>query len=108
MELGATLAHDDIASGDSFAAEALDERFSSEVIAGLASYLLMTTNKSLREGGLEACTQFMLHATNGKVILAALEDAYLVVVFDQFADAVLVGESVNDAAAVIRNAARLT
>ena len=30
------------------AAESLDERYRSEVVAGLTSYLLMTTNRSLR------------------------------------------------------------
>lgn len=89
------------------AADALDSRFSSDVIAGLASYLLMTTNKSLREGGLGGCSQFTLHATHGKVILAALEDAYLVVVFDQFADIQAVRASTMDAAQRIRSAARL-
>ncbi|MCA8976622.1 MAG: roadblock/LC7 domain-containing protein [Planctomycetes bacterium] len=89
------------------AAEVLDERFRSDVIAGLASYLLMTTNKSLREGGFGECSQFLLHATHGKVILSALRDAYLVVVFDQFADMASVRASVKTAALRIRNTSRI-
>jgi predicted regulator of Ras-like GTPase activity (Roadblock/LC7/MglB family) len=55
--------------------DCLDASFDSEAIAGLASFLLMTTNRSLREGGLGECSQFMLHATHGKVILTALTPA---------------------------------
>lgn len=89
------------------AADALDPRFRSDVIAGLASYLLMTTNKSLGEGGLGPCAQLLLHATHGKVILTSLEDAYLVVVFDQFADLQDVRGSVAEAAGRIRASARI-
>ena len=40
-----------------------------EVISGLASYLMMTTNRSLGEGGYGACTRLMLNATHGKAVL---------------------------------------
>jgi predicted regulator of Ras-like GTPase activity (Roadblock/LC7/MglB family) len=89
------------------AADSLDARFRSDVIAGLASYLLMTTNKSLHEGGLADCEHLVLHATHGKVILAALEDAYLVVVFDQFADMQEIRTSVDAAASRIRTSSRI-
>lgn len=89
------------------AAESLDDRFSGEVVAGLASFLLMSLNRSLREGGLGECTQFMLHATHGKVILTALDDAYLVVVFDQFADVAAIKSEVVEAAKRIRRSSRI-
>ncbi len=90
------------------AAEALDEGFSGDVVGGLASFLLMTMNRSLREGGLGECKQFMLHATHGKVILTALDDAYLVVIFDQFADVQKVRTEVSEAAQRIRHSTRLS
>ncbi|MCA8949841.1 MAG: roadblock/LC7 domain-containing protein [Planctomycetes bacterium] len=90
------------------AAESLDDRFSSDVVGGLASFLLMTMNRSLREGGLGDCRQFMLHATHGKVILTALDEAYLVVIFDQFADVATVRSEVAEAATRIRHTARLS
>jgi len=84
------------------AAESLDERYRSEVVAGLTSYLLMTTNRSLREGGLGECAQFVLHATHGRVMFLALREAFLVVVFDQFADLPAVSVDVQEAAQRIR------
>jgi len=89
------------------AADVLDPRLRSDVIAGLASYLLMTTNRSLREAGLGGCAQFVLHATHGKVILVALAGAYLVVVFDQFADLQHVKSRVATAAQQIRSSSHL-
>jgi len=88
--------------------DSLDDVFNTDVVAGLASYLLMTTNRSLREGGLGECSQFMLHATHGKVILTALDDAYLVVIFDQFADVRAIKKEVSDAARRIRRSSRLS
>lgn len=82
--------------------------FDSEAVAGLASFLLMTTNRSLREGGLGECSQFTLHATHGKVILTALEEAYLVVMFDQFADLKVVKQRAGEAAQRIRRSSRMS
>lgn len=89
------------------AAESLDERYRSEVVAGLTSYLLMTTNRSLREGGLGDCSQFVLHATHGKAVFVTLEQAYLVVMFDQFADLQAARQDVVDVAQRIRRSARM-
>jgi predicted regulator of Ras-like GTPase activity (Roadblock/LC7/MglB family) len=89
------------------AAESLDARFRSDVVAGLTSYLLMTTNRSLREGGLGDCSQFVLHATAGKAVFVALEQSFLVVMFDQFADLPAARKDVQEAAARIRRAARM-
>jgi predicted regulator of Ras-like GTPase activity (Roadblock/LC7/MglB family) len=89
------------------AAESLDERYRSEVVAGLTSYLLMTTNRSLDEGGLGDCTQFVLHATHGRVMFLALGESYLVVIFDQFADLQGVSSDVQEAAQRIRRLTRL-
>ncbi len=89
------------------AAESLDARYRSEVLAGLTSYLLMTTNRSLREGGLGECTRFVMHATHGKVMFLALRDAFLVVVFDQFADLQAVSGAVQEATERLRTLTQL-
>jgi predicted regulator of Ras-like GTPase activity (Roadblock/LC7/MglB family) len=96
-----------ITSDGLVAAESLDERYRTEVVAGLTSYLLMTTNRSLREGGLGQCSQFVLHATHGKAVVTALEDAYLVVLVDQFADLAAARRDVQGVAGRLRRATRL-
>jgi predicted regulator of Ras-like GTPase activity (Roadblock/LC7/MglB family) len=90
------------------AAAALDPALGNDVVAGLASYLLMTTNRSLAEGGLGKCTQLTLHATHGKSVFLDLDDSYLVVLFDQFADVAEAQRQVQDAASRIRRASRLS
>jgi predicted regulator of Ras-like GTPase activity (Roadblock/LC7/MglB family) len=67
-------------------AEALDEKFRGDVIAGLASYLTMTTNKVLTEGGEGGFDRFTIHAAHGKAVFEQLEESVLVVLLDQFAD----------------------
>lgn len=90
------------------AATALEADQSSQVIAGLASYLLMTTNRSLGEGELGKCSQLVVHATNGKAVLVDLGDSFLVVLFDQFAEIGPAQEGIDDAAAQIRAASQLS
>ncbi len=67
-------------------AESLDPRVSQDVVSGLASFLLVTTTRCLEEGQMGGLSQFTLHATNGKVVLAEVAPAWLVVILDQFAD----------------------
>ncbi|MBL8753167.1 MAG: roadblock/LC7 domain-containing protein [Planctomycetes bacterium] len=89
-------------------ATALEEGTSPDVIGGLASYLLMTTNKSLAEGGLGGCTRLSLHATHGKAVFVDLTDSCLVVMVDQFVDPANVRREIDDAAQRIRRASRLS
>lgn len=98
----ALLTHDGLV-----AASSLDPSLGVDVIAGLASYLLMTTNKSLGEGKLGRCSQLTLHATHGKAVFIDLDDSQLVVVFDQFADIADAQQEVQEAAMRIRRASRL-
>lgn len=67
-------------------AEALGTRYREDIIAGLSSYLTMTTNRALREGGLDPFETFTLHAAHGKAVFAEVGEAFLVVLMDQFAD----------------------
>ena len=79
-----------------------------EVISGLSSYLMMTTNRSLNEGSYGACTKILLNATHGKAVFVQLDDSYLVVLFDQFAEISQADREVDEAVARIRRASRLT
>lgn len=89
------------------AASALDPGTSTDVVAGLASYLLMTTNRSLSEGGLSPCEALTLVATNGRTRLISIDEACLVVLFDQFADPAKSEKDVDSTVASIRRAYRI-
>jgi len=89
------------------AASSLATGLDPDVISGLASYLMMTTNRSLDEGGYGACTKLLLNATHGKAVFVQLDDSYLVVLFDQFAEIDQADREVDDAVARIRRASRL-
>jgi predicted regulator of Ras-like GTPase activity (Roadblock/LC7/MglB family) len=89
------------------AAAAIEADQSSEVIAGLSSYLLMATNRSLGEGSLGKCSQLTLHATHGKAVFVDSGDSFLVVLFDQFAEIGPALAGIDAAAARIRLASQL-
>lgn len=89
------------------AAADLDASTSADAIAGLASYLLMTTDRALREGGMGGCSRVTLHASNGKALFVELAGASLVVLFDQFADPAAAQREVDDAVARIVRVQRL-
>jgi predicted regulator of Ras-like GTPase activity (Roadblock/LC7/MglB family) len=90
------------------AAASLDATVSPDALAGLASYLLMSTNKCLEEGGLGGCGRMTLTATHGKAVFVDLTDSYLVVMFDQFTDVAQSKKEIDDAAGRIRRASRLS
>ena len=89
------------------AASSLATGLDPDVIAGLSSYLMMTTNRSLDEGGYGVCTKLLLNATHGKAVLVQLDDSYLVVLFDQFAEIDQADREVDEAVNRIRRASRL-
>lgn len=89
-------------------AETLDARFRDDVVAGLTSYLAMVTNKALREAGLESFDQFVLHATHGKAVFLSIENSFLVVLLDQFADLDASRAEIQGTAQRLRRAARLS
>ena len=78
-----------------------------EVVSGLTSYLMMTTNRSLNEGEYGPATKLLLNATHGKAVFVRVDDSYLVVLFDQFAEIEQAEKQVGDAADRIRRASRL-
>lgn len=89
------------------AAAALPAGVEADVVGGLASYLMLTTGRSLQEGGYGPCGRLVLNATHGKAVVVRLEDSYLVALFDQFADVAAAGQRAEQAAAQVREAARL-
>ena len=88
-------------------AETMDARYRDDVVAGLSSYLLMTTNKVLAEAGLAAFDQFTVHATHGKTVFVNLDGSFLVVLLDQFADLDGCRQEIQGAAQRLRRTARL-
>lgn len=88
-------------------ASSLDEGFTDDVIGGLTSYLLMTTQRSLREGGVGRASQYLLTATHGKTIIVDIDESSLVVLLDQFAELGTTRREVQEAAQRIRRASRI-
>ena len=64
---------------------ALGPQFQEDVIAGLTSFLVTTTRRSLQESDFGAFTRFTMNCTHGKLVLYDLGEASLVLVTDQFA-----------------------
>jgi predicted regulator of Ras-like GTPase activity (Roadblock/LC7/MglB family) len=88
-------------------AHALDALQRDDVVSGLASFLLMTTARSLEEGRMGPVSQFTLHATNGKVVFVEVPSAWLVVIFDQFADLEACKSEIQSAVQTLRRQTRL-
>lgn len=89
------------------AASSLDEACNTDALAGLASYLMTSTNRALKDGAMGACTRVTIQASNGKAQIVDLADSTLVVVFDQFADLAAARRPVDEAVARIRRLAKL-
>lgn len=89
-------------------AEALGNKFREDVIAGLASYLVMTTDKVLTEGGIQRFDQFTVHAAHGKAVFVDLDGSFLVVLLDQFADLEASRPEIQGAAQRLRRSARMS
>ena len=85
----------------------LDEHLSQDVVSGLTSYLLMTTQRCLTEGGLGKATHYVLTATHGKTIVVSIDDSALIVLVDQFADVSQARREAIEAAQRIRRASRI-
>jgi predicted regulator of Ras-like GTPase activity (Roadblock/LC7/MglB family) len=90
------------------AAESLATGLSADVIAGLSSYLMMTTNRCLVEGGYAQGCRLTLNATHGKAVFVALHESFLVVVLDQFAEVEQAEPAIDTAVAQIQRVARLS
>ena len=88
-------------------AESVGNKFRDDIIAGLASYLVMTTNKALGDGGLPAFDTFTVHAAHGKAVLIDVAGSILAVLLDQFADLEASRSEIQGTAQRLRRSAKL-
>ena len=65
-------------------ASALADQGTEDSVAGLVSFLVATTRRSLAEGGLPSCSRFRMYCTHGKIVLCDLGESCLVTLADQF------------------------
>lgn len=89
------------------AAASLDQGCNDEALAGLASYLMTSTNRALQEGAMGPCTRVTIQASNGKAQIVEMPESSLVVLFDQFADVGAARRPVDEAVARIRRLASI-
>jgi predicted regulator of Ras-like GTPase activity (Roadblock/LC7/MglB family) len=89
------------------AAADLDAACDAEALAGLASYLMTSTNRALQEGAMGPCARVTIQASNGKAQIVEMTESSLVVLFDQFADLGAARRPVDEAVARIRRLASL-
>jgi predicted regulator of Ras-like GTPase activity (Roadblock/LC7/MglB family) len=89
-------------------ASTLGEEFLDDVVAGLSSFLISTTRRSLRDAALgDRFTRFVLNSTHGKVVITDLGEAFLVVITNQFTDLQGCLAEVQAAAAKLRKIAKI-
>ena len=89
-------------------AQSLGPRYREDIVAGLSSYLAMSTNKALEEGGLSGFESFTLHAAHGKSVLWSIGEAILIVLMDQFAEVESARRDIQAAAQRLRRTARIS
>ena len=89
-------------------AESQSNKYRDDIVAGLASYLAMTTNKALTEAELGHFESFTLHAAHGKSVIVDLGEALLVVLLDQFADLEASRSEIQGTAQRVRRTTRLS
>jgi predicted regulator of Ras-like GTPase activity (Roadblock/LC7/MglB family) len=85
----------------------LGSKMLDEVVAGLSSFLLSTTRRSLAEAEMGTFQRFVLNSTHGKLILVDLGDAVLVVMTDQFVTLKNCLATIDEAAVDLRRIARI-
>lgn len=90
------------------AASEMVEELAADVVAGLASYLMVTADRSLGEGCYGPCERLTVDAEHGKVVLVALEDSYLVVLLDASSSGHSCDGAIEAVATRLRGAARLS
>lgn len=88
-------------------ASALGCELNSEVVAGLASFLITTTRRSLTEGRFGTFKRLMIQATNGKLLLLDLGESFLIVQTDQFARLTDSRAEVDAAAEALQSLSRI-
>ena len=85
----------------------LGQGFLDDVVAGLSSFLISTTRRSLEDAGMGGFTRFVLNSTYGKVVLVNIGEAVLVVLTNQFAKLRPCLGMIQEAAVDLRRVARI-
>lgn len=88
-------------------ASVLKERFSDDLVAGLASFLITTTKRAMGSQGQQRFSRFVMHATHGKVILVDIGSAFLIVITDQFVDMAPLLEEIDEIGKRLTRASRI-
>jgi predicted regulator of Ras-like GTPase activity (Roadblock/LC7/MglB family) len=89
-------------------ASALGTQLESDVVAGLASFLITTIRRSLHEGQVGQFRRCILNSTHGKVVLVDLGESFLFVATDQFANLEALLQEVQDACRKIKRLSQMT
>ena len=78
-----------------------------DVLSALSSFLISTTRRALGECGMGDFNRFIITSTHGKLVLVTLDDAYLVVVADQFINLDLTLLSIQSTAQKLNRASQI-
>ena len=89
------------------AASALGPELDPDALAGVASFLVVTTDRSLVEGGYGSSDRLTVRAAAGQAVLSKIGDSYLVVIYDQDADVTQIDEEAAAAVEQVRLSARM-
>lgn len=88
-------------------ASQLGQGFLDDVVAGLSSFLISTTRRSLQEAGMGQFDRFVLNATHGKVVLVDIGEAFLIVLTNQFASLKHCVGAIQEAASDLRRVSKI-
>jgi hypothetical protein len=88
-------------------ASLLGQGFLDDVVAGLSSFLISTTRRSLQEAGMGQFNRFVLNATHGKVVLVDIGAAFLIVLTSQFASLKHCIDAIGESAAALRRVSKI-
>ena len=78
------------------------EEMRKDIVGALSSFLISATDRCLRQGEIGEFDRMIMTATHGKVVIQSLQDFFLVVIADQFADMDLTLEAAGEAGRKLR------
>ncbi len=78
-----------------------------EIVSALSSFLISMTEKAMKECDMEPFSRFIITSTNGKVVFVNMDEAYLVVVTDQFINIDLTLLNIMSAAQKLKRVSRI-
>ena len=88
-------------------AGAMRRELRKDIIGALSSFLISATDRCLKQGEIGTFGRMIMAATHGKVVIQSLDDYFLVVIVDQFADIGATLDAVAEACAQLRDLTRI-